>query len=119
MDSLPNYYLFVYGRHFTLLTDHKPLLSILGPQKGVPPLAAARMQWWALLLASYQYEIRYRKGETHGNADALSLLPLSDACGPDDISALSIMQLTWNNHSSFYVAPPFFHRVSLLSVPQT
>ena len=27
-----------------LVTDHKPLLSILGPKPGVPTMAAARMQ---------------------------------------------------------------------------
>ena len=29
---------------FVLITDDKPLLSILGPKKGISPLAAARMQ---------------------------------------------------------------------------
>ena len=33
---------FLYARPFTLVTDHKPLLAILGPKKGVPTLAAAR-----------------------------------------------------------------------------
>ena len=32
-----------YGHKFTLITDHKPLLAILGPKKGIPPLAAARL----------------------------------------------------------------------------
>ena len=34
----------LYAHPFTLVTDHKPLLAILGPKKGVPTLAAARMQ---------------------------------------------------------------------------
>ena len=41
----------------TLFTDHQPLLAILGPKKGIPSIAAAQMQRWALLLSAYQYII--------------------------------------------------------------
>ena len=40
------------GCKFTLVTDHKPLTSILGPKKGVPSVAATRLQGWAILLAA-------------------------------------------------------------------
>ncbi len=66
---------FLYGRQFTLYTDHKPLTTILGPKKGVPPLSAARLQRWALLLASYDYKIEYKNTAAHANADGLSRLP--------------------------------------------
>ncbi|KAL4009353.1 hypothetical protein ACER0C_003205 [Sarotherodon galilaeus] len=39
---------YLYGRHFTLITDHRPLVSIFNPQKGT---------------------------KLHGNADGLSRLP--------------------------------------------
>ena len=48
--GVKKFYGFLYTRHFTLETDHKPLLTILGPKKGVPTLAAARMQRWTLIL---------------------------------------------------------------------
>ena len=48
---------YLFGRKFTLETDHKPLLTILGPKSAVPTLAAARLQRWALILASYHYEV--------------------------------------------------------------
>lgn len=70
---------FLYGRKFTLITDHKPLLSILGPYSGIPPLAAARMQRWALILAAYNYDLIFRPTMEHGNADSLSRLPLTTA----------------------------------------
>jgi hypothetical protein len=67
----------LYGRQFTLVTDHKPLTSILGPKKGVPPIAAARLQRWALKLAAYTYDIKFCHTEEHCNADGLSRLQLN------------------------------------------
>ena len=60
------------------MTDHKPLTHLLGPKKAIPPLAAARLQRWALLLSSYNYTIEYRSTHQHANADGLSRLPMSD-----------------------------------------
>ena len=37
------------------MTDHRPLCKLLGSNQGVPSLAAARMQRWALILSAYQY----------------------------------------------------------------
>ena len=50
---------YLYARPFTIVTDHKPLLAILGPKKNIPTLAAVRMQRWALLLSAYNYTIEY------------------------------------------------------------
>ena len=63
---------FIYGRRFTLVTDHKPLTTILSPKKGLPTLAAARLQRWAIRLAAYQYDIEFRSTEKHCNADGFS-----------------------------------------------
>ena len=67
---------YIYGRTFTLITDHKPLLGLLGPKCGIPPLAAARMQRWALILAAYRYQLEFRRTEDHANVDAFSRFPL-------------------------------------------
>ena len=74
---------FLYGRKFTLFTDHKPLTTILGPYNSIPTLAAARLQRWALILSAYTYEIRFRYTEEHANADCLSRLPLNSSPGPE------------------------------------
>ena len=67
---------YLYGRKFTLITDHKPLTTILGPKTGVPPIAAAQLQRWALKLSAYMYDIEFRSTNKHANADSLSRLPL-------------------------------------------
>eukprot|EP00731_Ephydatia_muelleri_P009196 Em0004g1534a len=77
--ALSKFHQFLYGRKFILVTDHKPLLALFGPNKATPLLAANRLARWALLLNQYSYSIEYRKTTDHGNADALSRLPL----GPD------------------------------------
>jgi hypothetical protein len=39
---------YLYGRRFTLVTDHKPLLAILGSKKSLSTLAVVRLQRWAI-----------------------------------------------------------------------
>ena len=47
--GVKKFHQYLYGRKCLLLTDHKPLLAILGPKKGISSLAAARLQRWAVL----------------------------------------------------------------------
>ncbi|XP_055918303.1 uncharacterized protein K02A2.6-like [Eupeodes corollae] len=65
---------YLLGNFFTISTDHKPLLSIFGETHGLPLMAAARMQRWALILSGFNYEIKYVKG-IDNEADSLSRLP--------------------------------------------
>ena len=75
--GLHKFHQYLYARNFTIITDHEPLLSILGPKKNIPTLAATRMQRWALLLSAYQCNLEYRSTTAHRNADGLSRLPFS------------------------------------------
>ena len=70
---------YLYGNHFTLITNHQPLVSTLHPDKALPSVTAAQLQWYVLVLSEYTFHIRYRSTHCHGNADALSCLPLAEA----------------------------------------
>ena len=74
--AVKKFHQYIYGRKFSLVTDHKPLLAILGSKKGIPPLAAARMQRWSFLLSAYTYDIQFKPTTLHCNADGMSRLPL-------------------------------------------
>ena len=69
---------FLFGRSFTILSDHKPLQHLLGETRAVPAMASARIQRWALTLGAYNYGIAYKPGKEHANADGLSRLPLPE-----------------------------------------
>ena len=74
------FHMYLYGKsQFTLVTDHKPLLVILGPKSGLPALVAARSHRWAITLAAYNYTVDNRSTNKMGNADALYRLPVDKA----------------------------------------
>lgn len=60
---------FLWGRHFVVRTDHASLIWIKNFKE--PEGILAR---WLTILDTYDYEIQYRKGSHHANADALSRL---------------------------------------------
>ena len=74
--GVKRFHVYLYGRRFTLITDHKPLTAIFHPEKGVPAMTAARLQRYALFLAGFDNKIEYKSTTKHCNADGLSGLPL-------------------------------------------
>ncbi|XP_056098696.1 uncharacterized protein K02A2.6-like [Rhinichthys klamathensis goyatoka] len=74
--GIQRFHKYLYGRRFVICTDHKPLLALFNEMKAVPQMASPRIQRWAVALRAYEYEIVYKPGKHHGNADALSRLPL-------------------------------------------
>ena len=58
-------------------SDHKLLQHLLGERKGIPVMASARVQQWALILSAYNYTVQYVPGKDNANADVFSRLPLS------------------------------------------
>ena len=76
MFGLKRFRDYVYGRCFTILTDHKPLERILGPKTAVPTLAAQRLQRWAIILSAFKYDLKFIPSKENAVADALSRIPL-------------------------------------------
>ena len=75
--ELKQFHMYLVGREFTLVTDHRPLLKILRPYEGVPTLAAARLQRWTLLLSAYNYKLKFKSIVENKEADWLSRLPIA------------------------------------------
>ena len=71
-----HFHQYLFGNHFTLYSDHKPLERLLNESAPIPQMASSRIQHWALTLSTYQYTIQHRPGQGMSNADALSHLPL-------------------------------------------
>ncbi|CAB4008568.1 Retrovirus-related Pol poly [Paramuricea clavata] len=75
--GVQKFHTYIFARHFTLLTDHKPLTAIFSPTKAIQATTAARLQRYALFLSGFDYEIVHRSSTQHCNADGLSRLPLA------------------------------------------
>jgi hypothetical protein len=68
MWAMEQLHYYLYGRRFILRTDHKAILAYNA--KG--EVSSRRIERWYYRLENYSFEVRYRKGEDQGNADALS-----------------------------------------------
>ena len=86
--SLSHYLKF---RHFTIFTDHKPLLNCISidPKKD----GSGKRTRWALELSSYDFTIKYKAGKHHLDADSLSRavhadVPSKDPRDDDDLVVL-------------------------------
>lgn len=87
--ALKKFYKYIYGKKFTIVTDHQSLRDLFNPKKGISPVAASRLQRWAVYMSMYDYTIRHKSGTKMGNADALSRLPLNEESEIEDINFLN------------------------------
>ena len=92
--GVKKFHCFLFGRKFTLVTDHQPLISIFGPKKGIPATTAARMQRYALFLQGHDYDIEFKSSKSHANCDGLSRLPYSQTEDLPDSDSIEIYNLS-------------------------
>ena len=64
---------YVYGRRFTLYTDHRPLQWLFGIKD-----CSSKLFRWRMKLADYDFVIKYKPGSTNHVADALSRIELNN-----------------------------------------
>ena len=67
---------FLSGISFTVITDHKPLLSLRKSPVDNDP--TGRRNRWILELDMYDYSISHREGKQYANADAMSRRPITE-----------------------------------------
>lgn len=68
--SVKHFRPYLYGRHFYIITDHKPLIWLFNVKD-----PGSRLMRWRIKLEEYQYEIKHKPGKQNANADALSRSP--------------------------------------------
>jgi hypothetical protein len=72
MYGVERFHTYLYGRRFTIVTDHQPLENICGkPITAAPP----RLQRMLLRIQGYDYTVVYRPAEQLTVPDVLSRLP--------------------------------------------
>ncbi|CAC5418671.1 unnamed protein product [Mytilus coruscus] len=99
--GVKKFHTYLYGRKFTLITDHMPLVSIFNPKKGISTTSAARLQRYALFLSGYTYDIEYKNTNKHTNADALSRIPQeSTESDGEEFDAVDVFMLKQLEHLS-------------------
>jgi len=72
VHAVKHFYHYLYGRRFTIYSDHRPLEFIMSKRENKGKLAR-----WALALQEYDMEIVYKPGVTNQNADCLSRTPIN------------------------------------------
>lgn len=63
---------YLYGRKFTIYTDHRPLIWLFNLRE-----PSSKLVRWRLKLEEYDYKIIYKKGKYNTNADCLSRIVLN------------------------------------------
>ena len=75
IQAIKHFHPYLYGRRFTVRTDHAALKWLLNFKHQEGQLAR-----WLELLQTNDFDIEHRPGRNHSNADALSRRPCPSSC---------------------------------------
>jgi transposase InsO family protein len=73
VKAISHFHVYLYGRRFTLRTDHSSLTWLYRFRE-----PEGQMARWLERLQNYDFEIVHRAGTKHGNADGLSRRPCAE-----------------------------------------
>ena len=96
IQACKTFFPYLYGRTFTVVTDHKPLQWLTSIKE-----PTGRLMRWSLWLQQFDMVIGYRTGKTNQNADCLSRTPINvvDTASADESATLfdreGIATLQW------------------------
>jgi len=78
--AIKRFHLYLYGKEFTIITDHQPLVSLFNNPESKP---SARIERWLMELQRYRFTLEYQPGPSNP-ADYASRHPIS-CPNPKDI----------------------------------
>ena len=70
VGAVKEFYPYLYGFKFKLITDHNPLVSL----EDLKDVGGCLVRWM-LYLQQFDYSFEHRPGKNHANADSMSRLP--------------------------------------------
>lgn len=76
---------YLYGKSFTVRSDHKPLIYLYNMKKPASKLTRVRLE-----LEEYDFVVEYIRGKENVTADALSIISIDDFEQLDKENAVSI-----------------------------
>lgn len=100
VDACKKFRHYLYGRRFSVRTDHRPLVYLNNCKD-----PSSRLVRWRLKLMDFDYDIVYKKGILNSNADALSRIVYEPREAPHAehvINQIQQEELNFENFKNFH-----------------